>query len=73
MVCIGGPVAGPLIIANLICVMDGAVKVSFIGTTLIMTGMATLMQTLIGTRLPLIQGPSFTFLPPIIAMTQVIQ
>uniref|UniRef100_A0A914XI90 Solute carrier family 23 member 2 n=1 Tax=Plectus sambesii TaxID=2011161 RepID=A0A914XI90_9BILA len=56
-------------VADLICAeADESAKLKFIGTTLTMTGVATIMQTALGCRLPLLQGPSFAFIPPVIAM-----
>jgi nucleobase transporter 1/2 len=69
MVASSGAIVMPLIIANLVCANENeTVKLKLIGTTLVMVGIATILQTIVGVRLPLLQGPSFAFLPPIIAM-----
>lgn len=39
-----------------------------VSTVLLITGLATLMHTFLGSRLPLIQGPSFVYLAPALAI-----
>ncbi|KAK3005876.1 hypothetical protein RJ639_016653 [Escallonia herrerae] len=39
-----------------------------VSTVLFVSGMTTLLHTLLGSRLPLIQGPSFVFLAPVLAI-----
>ncbi|KAL5021812.1 hypothetical protein ScPMuIL_000967 [Solemya velum] len=68
-VCIGGTLSVPFILASTLCA-DGREDVTsqLLGITLFMCGVATLLQTTIGVRLPIIQGGSHTFIAPIIAM-----
>lgn len=69
MVASSGAIVLPLLVAGLVCAdQNDTVKLNLIGTTLVMVGVATILQTLIGVRLPLLQGPSFAFLPAIMAM-----
>ena len=39
-----------------------------VSTVLLVTGMNTLLHMFIGTRLPLVQGPSFVYLAPALAI-----
>uniref|UniRef100_A0A914WY57 Solute carrier family 23 member 2 n=1 Tax=Plectus sambesii TaxID=2011161 RepID=A0A914WY57_9BILA len=71
MVAASGAIVLPLLIASFVCAEhNDAVKLKLIGTTLVMVGVATVLQTVLGVRLPLLQGPSFAFLPAIIAMVK---
>ncbi|KAH7719788.1 Protein Y59E9AL.4 [Aphelenchoides avenae] len=71
MVCISGVLVMPFIIANLSCAGSAtiAIRVKLISTTLVITGISTLLQTTLGLRLAILQGPSFAFLQPILAFT----
>jgi len=37
-------------------------------TVLLVSGVTTLLHTIFGSRLPLIQGPSFVYLAPVLAI-----
>lgn len=51
MVAVGGAIVLPIMVADLICAeADESAKLKFIGTTLVMTGLATIMQTVLGCR-----------------------
>lgn len=39
-----------------------------VSTVLLVTGMTTLLHMFVGTRLPLVQGPSFVYLAPALAI-----
>lgn len=39
-----------------------------VSTVLLVTGLTTLLHMLCGTRLPLVQGPSFVYLAPALAI-----
>ncbi|CAI9781449.1 unnamed protein product [Fraxinus pennsylvanica] len=63
---------GSLILIPLVIVpaMGGTYEdtANVISTTLFMTGVTTLLHTSFGSRLPLIQGPSFVYLAPALAI-----
>ena len=68
MVCISGVMTAPLIIADTVCAKYVPLaRVLLIGTMLFVAGISTLLQVTLGSRLPLIQGASFSFFPAIIA------
>ncbi|OWF56540.1 solute carrier family 23 member 1-like [Mizuhopecten yessoensis] len=65
----GGIVTVPLILNGVFCIAEDRVGLSeLIGTIFFCSGMATLLQTTLGVRLPIIQGGSFTFLTPTFAL-----
>lgn len=39
-----------------------------VSTVLFVSGVTTLLHTIFGSRLPLIQGPSFVYLAPVLAI-----
>ena len=41
---------------------------ALVSTVLLVSGITTLLHTLFGTRLPLVQGPSFVYLAPALAI-----
>ncbi|PVD30099.1 hypothetical protein C0Q70_09360 [Pomacea canaliculata] len=66
---IPGSLSIPMLLAELLCADDKAlVRAHLIGITFFMCGLATLIQTVLGIRLPIIQGGSFTIIPPVIAL-----
>ncbi|XP_033762509.1 solute carrier family 23 member 1-like isoform X2 [Pecten maximus] len=65
----GGILSVPLILYRVFCIGEDRVGLSeVIGTIFFCSGMATLLQTTLGVRLPIIQGGSFTFLTPTFAL-----
>ncbi|XP_069083663.1 solute carrier family 23 member 1-like [Pleurodeles waltl] len=65
----GGIIAIPLILAEPLCVADdNHVKSQLISTILFVSGMCTLLQTSIGSRLPILQGGTFSFITPTLAI-----
>lgn len=65
----GGAVAYPFVVSNLICMAPDDPNRGYLMQTVFFTsGLATLVQVMYGTRLPLIQGASFGFLIPFLAM-----
>lgn len=65
----GSTVAIPLILAEPLGMAGDPVAVAWlIGTMFFVSGLATLLQTTWGNRLPLVQGGSFSFLTPAIAI-----
>ncbi|KAL5777864.1 hypothetical protein ACOSP7_010790 [Xanthoceras sorbifolium] len=60
-----------VLIANMLVTKMGGThgdKARVIQTLLFMSGINTLLQTLIGTRLPTVMGPSFAFILPVLAV-----
>lgn len=62
---LGGTIAVPTIIAQSFG-LDVIQTAEFISNVLIAMGLATLLQVLIGSRLPIVQGSSFAFVPAIL-------
>ncbi len=69
---IGASVAIPLVLANLMGMPDWATA-RLIGTFFVVSGVATLAQTTIGSRYPIVQGGTFSMLAPAIAIILVLQ
>ncbi|XP_053575209.1 solute carrier family 23 member 2-like [Bombina bombina] len=65
----GGIIAIPLILAEPLCVKhDNYVKSQLISTIFFVSGICTILQTTIGTRLPILQGGTFSFITPTLAI-----
>ncbi|KAG5845824.1 solute carrier family 23 member 1 [Anguilla anguilla] len=65
----GGIIAIPLILADPICIRDdNAAKSQLISTIFFVSGLCTLLQTTIGTRLPILQGGTFSYITPTLAI-----
>uniref|UniRef100_A0A671NMD7 Si:dkey-106n21.1 n=1 Tax=Sinocyclocheilus anshuiensis TaxID=1608454 RepID=A0A671NMD7_9TELE len=65
----GGILAIPLILAEPLCIKENhAAKSQLISTIFFVSGMSTLLQTTLGTRLPILQGGTFTFITPTLAI-----
>ncbi|XP_053320097.1 solute carrier family 23 member 2-like isoform X2 [Spea bombifrons] len=65
----GGIIAIPLILAEPLCVKhDNHVKSQLISTIFFVSGICTLLQTTFGTRLPILQGGTFSFITPTLAI-----
>jgi len=65
----GSTVAIPLILAGPLGMKDDPTAVAWlIGTMFFVSGIATLLQTTWGNRLPLVQGGTFSFLAPAISI-----
>ncbi|KAG9490434.1 hypothetical protein GDO78_006005 [Eleutherodactylus coqui] len=65
----GGIIAIPLILAEPLCVKhDNAVKSQLMCTIFFVSGICTILQTTIGTRLPILQGGTFSLITPTIAI-----
>ncbi len=63
----GATIIIPILIADSIG-MPPAEKATLIGTMFFVSGICTLLQTQFGTRLPIVQGGTFSFLPPFFAI-----
>ena len=64
----GATVAIPLIVSGPLGI-DNKVEIGMLnGTMFLVSGIATLLQTTLGNRLPIVQGGSFAFLGPVIAI-----
>ncbi|KAJ4811000.1 Nucleobase-ascorbate transporter 12 [Rhynchospora pubera] len=65
-------ILGSLILIPLVIVpaMGGSYedRAAVVSTVLLVSGVTTLLHTLLGTRLPLVQGPSFVYLAPALAL-----
>ncbi|CDQ73578.1 unnamed protein product [Oncorhynchus mykiss] len=65
----GGIIAVPLILAEPLCIgNNNAAKSLLISTIFFVSGVCTLLQTTIGTRLPILQGGTFSFITPTLAI-----
>ncbi|NXC24888.1 S23A1 protein, partial [Campylorhamphus procurvoides] len=65
----GGLVAIPLILSKELCLQHDLLTQShLISTIFFVSGICTLLQVLFGVRLPIIQGGTFAFLTPTLAM-----
>ncbi|XP_066505709.1 solute carrier family 23 member 1 [Hoplias malabaricus] len=65
----GGILAIPLILAEPLCIKDNnAAKSQLISTIFFVSGLCTMLQTTIGSRLPILQGGTFTFITPTLAI-----
>ncbi|XP_030645635.1 solute carrier family 23 member 2 [Chanos chanos] len=65
----GGILAIPLILAEPLCIKDNnAAKSQLISTIFFVSGLCTVLQTTVGTRLPILQGGTFTFITPTLAI-----
>uniref|UniRef100_A0A914WAV6 Solute carrier family 23 member 2 n=1 Tax=Plectus sambesii TaxID=2011161 RepID=A0A914WAV6_9BILA len=71
MVCVSGLLVTPYILSNTACAgaATALIRVKLISTTLVVAGLSTLLQNTLGVRLALLQGPSFAYLPPIFAFS----
>ncbi|XP_029009907.1 solute carrier family 23 member 2 [Betta splendens] len=65
----GGIIAVPLILAEPLCIKDNnTAKSQLISTIFFVSGLCTLLQTSVGTRLPILQGGTFSFITPTLAI-----
>lgn len=64
-----GLIVLPLILSQFLCIKEDISVVSkIISATFFVQGITTFLQATFGTRLPIIQGCSFSFVPPAIAL-----
>lgn len=70
LIMFGATVSNPLVLAPFLCVGkdDNIVKSELISTIFFVSGIATLLQSTLGTRLPIVQGGTFTFIAPSLAI-----
>ena len=64
----GSTVAIPLLLAPQLGISDPVQVGWLIGTMFFVSGITTLIQTTVGNRLPIVQGGTFSFLAPTIAI-----
>uniref|UniRef100_A0AAY4CJV2 Uncharacterized protein n=1 Tax=Denticeps clupeoides TaxID=299321 RepID=A0AAY4CJV2_9TELE len=65
----GGIIAVPLILAEPLCIgSNNGAKSQLISTIFFVSGLCTLLQTTIGTRLPILQGGTFSLITPSLAI-----
>ncbi|KAF8372313.1 hypothetical protein PRIPAC_78742 [Pristionchus pacificus] len=71
-VCISGLLVFPFLVSQLACAGDQtiALRVQLISATFVACGIATLLQTTLGLRLSILNGTAFSFLPPLLAFSQ---
>ncbi|KAM6435854.1 solute carrier family 23 member 1-like isoform 1-T3 [Liasis olivaceus] len=66
---LGGLVAIPLILSKSLCLEQDILTQSYlISTIFFVSGICTLLQVIFGVRLPILQGGTFSFLTPSLAM-----
>lgn len=68
---VGANIAVPLILAGAMGMPPG-VTARFVGTFFVVSGIATLAQTTIGNRYPIVQGAPFSMLAPALAIVGVV-
>ncbi|CAI9717213.1 solute carrier family 23 member 1-like isoform X2 [Octopus vulgaris] len=67
---LSGSLTVSLTVANLVCAQaDEDFKAKLLCTTMLMSGCCSLLQTVIGIRLPLYQGPSIEYMIPLLALS----
>ncbi|CAG7834205.1 unnamed protein product [Allacma fusca] len=67
----GSTVSVPFILCPKMCMVDDDPdKANIISTLIFTSGIVTLLQSTLGTRLPIIQGGSFSFIVPALAILQ---
>ncbi|KAL5007387.1 hypothetical protein ScPMuIL_016193 [Solemya velum] len=65
----GSTITVPLVLASHFCLASDVVGISeVISTIFFVSGLCTLLQTTVGVRLPIVQGATFAFLTPTIAV-----
>lgn len=69
---VGANIAVPLILAGALG-MPKALWPRFVGTFFVVSGVATLAQTTLGNRYPIVQGAPFSMLAPALAVVGVVQ
>ncbi|KAH9508741.1 hypothetical protein Btru_049792 [Bulinus truncatus] len=66
---ISTPLGTAVIVAEAVCAHDEQdIKVQILSSTMIMMGISTFTMTTFGVRLPIFQGPSATYIIPLLAM-----
>ncbi|CAK8682676.1 unnamed protein product [Clavelina lepadiformis] len=72
LVAIGSVIGLPLLIAPSLCIENdeegNVARALLISSLLFVSGLCTLLQTTLGIRLPIMQGGTFSFLPPTLAI-----
>ena len=65
----GGTVSIPFLLCPALCIEpDDPANGYIISTIFFVSGIVTLIQSTLGVRLPIIQGGTFTFIPPALAI-----
>ena len=68
---ISGSIVLPLLIAEAVCALeDGLIIRKLVSSTFFLAGITTLVQVLVGVRLPVFQGPTGSYIIPIIALNK---
>ena len=65
----GATIAVPIILSEKLCIKDNPVALGeIISTIFFVSGIVTILQTCIGNRLPIVQGATFAFISPSLAI-----
>ncbi|XP_014779337.1 solute carrier family 23 member 1 [Octopus bimaculoides] len=68
---LAGAMGFAAVLADLVCVdVTDPLRAQLFSTTVILAGVATVAQTSLGTRLPVFQGPSISYLPPMLSISR---
>ncbi|VDL75001.1 unnamed protein product [Nippostrongylus brasiliensis] len=72
MLCLSGLLVVPFLLSNFVCAGSATIelRVRLIAASFVSSGIATILQTTFGLRLCILHGPSFAFIPPLIAFAQ---
>lgn len=70
LISLSGSLTVSLFVAKLVCAQaDEDFKAKLLCTTMFMSGVCSILQTVVGIRLPLYQGPSIEYMIPLMAMS----
>ncbi|KAG7167284.1 Solute carrier family 23 member 1-like 5 [Homarus americanus] len=66
---VGGTISNPIVLASFLCIADdNPARGALVSTIIFMSGIATLLQSTLGVRLPIIQGGNFAYLLPTVVI-----
>ncbi|KAL7635456.1 UNVERIFIED_CONTAM: hypothetical protein RMT77_014525 [Armadillidium vulgare] len=69
LIMVGSTISIPFVLAPLLCIADeDPARGKLVSSIIFVSGIVTLLQTSVGVRLPIIQGGTFSFLLPAIAI-----
>ncbi|CAC5387907.1 SLC23A1 [Mytilus coruscus] len=69
LVSLSGVIAVSLLVVDVTCAtLDEDIKTTLLSSTMFMCGICTILMSLVGSRLPLLQGAAGDFLIPLLAM-----
>ncbi|KAL3863267.1 hypothetical protein ACJMK2_005032 [Sinanodonta woodiana] len=71
LISLSGSLLIPLLVAKAVCAeKDGQFLTKLVSSTLVMNGITSLMQTVLGIRLPLFQGPTAMYIVPLLSLSK---